>query len=266
MRNYISKLSAKIRCSPVTLKSSEVSSIMIGMQSLSPDHLEVRCLLSLLTEKIVGVKDDLTSQGVANCIYGLQKFSSTLLSMNAPVISSFISSITQLVLKANGVLSAQGAAMVMYGLTDLGTDSRESRELVKALLPWISGTPSSMNTNFVFSGFEVGVALSGLRNMDSADPAVGDIIKALIPRILMSRGLIGDRKDLFLSPSDLGYALSGFRRLSSSYPDVRELSSALLSRIDSSIMQNPDAKSIAVAIHLLLTKMLKTFLRYFLRS
>jgi len=245
IRTFISILTTKIESSPVLLKSYEISSIMIGLQGLCPSHSEVQNLLSALEEKFNRFKGDLSPQGVANCIYGLQRFGLT----TAPIISRFVLSITKLISRQEGILGPQGVAMVMYGLMKLGSGSDEARGLIKAILPWIKGNHVYNSKELLLSGFEVGIALSGLRNMDIAHPEVRGLIDALIYRIKCTAVDICNRRDLTLSPSDLGYALSGLRKLSNSDSDIRTLLSELMIRVDNSIMIEPDVRSISLAIH-----------------
>ena len=233
--------------------------------------MQVRDLVRVLSVKLRQFADPLGPQCVVSCVYGLQLFRPN--SMNAE-IAEFISLITDMILDlgsmgmgleqdgSSGRMTAQGVAMTMQGLRKMGSDSPESRRLINALLPYIE--PDILLEGEGLSGFEVGIALSGLKHMDVEHSEVRELITSLIALLylpshnnelrykipdheLMEYDGIHDR--WLLSPAEFGYALSGMCRLSNQDPLVSELFLATVARLDSARLNEPTPQSVALAVH-----------------
>ena len=281
VRNFIKNLAAKIKFSPSILKSDEISSIMIGLHGMDPlISDEVVDLVKVLQTKFRQFRGELSPQCIASCIYGLRWFqvSPDIIVKSNPsvdryghhiehhnsmktndrckVIHEFVDTISFMIAKhgtkkEDSVITSQGVAMIMKGLQLMGSDSLMSRQLIKNVVPFLQVKRNDdydededyeCRACLGFKPVEIGIALSGLRNMETTHPEVRELLKVLIARTSQGKGL--------LSSLDLGIALSGMRKLSNTDPLEAELYDTLLKRVDrNSITKEPHALSVALGAH-----------------
>ena len=76
VRMLVQALAAKIELSWKLLSSQHLANCMFGLQGLSSAESEVRALVHALVPKILACRDELSAEQICHALYGLQNLSS----------------------------------------------------------------------------------------------------------------------------------------------------------------------------------------------
>eukprot|EP01035_Chromulina_nebulosa_P025611 gene25611-33443_t len=264
--NFLVALTAQVQACK-DMNTDDVSVALYGCQRLSSVCPEVLQLICALIPKLNSCPDALSAKGVGNALYGLRN-----LHASNPEVLELVRSLTPKVRACKETMNAESVSMAIQGLKNLRSEYEEVIELLKALLPKIRSfgvgyfnsylLVMSLNSlqNFRshhvekvstcrdgLNNFEVGMALCGLQNLDSAQPQVLDLVWALIPLIQLDGPITNEQgthdsdgegihgydngmstHDVRLSAPQVGMVMYGLRSLSSQHSEVLQLVGAVV--------------------------------------
>ena len=136
---------------------------LLGMQRMDSKHVEVRNVLSVLTEKILQSSFPLDSQAVGNALFGLQKMSSDHVE-----VQKLLSVLVPKIKNCTYVFTAQELSNSLQGLRGMKNDNPEVRTLVRALTVHIIGCRERL------TGVGASSILHSLQGLVSGSGSVND--------------------------------------------------------------------------------------------
>ena len=207
-REFLSCLTSMVIQSKDEIGSRTVGALLYGLRCMSSDHVEVRLLLSALEPKVRSCRETLDAHALSNALYGLSCMSS-----DREEVRSVLSALEPLVRSCKELLSVQAVGNALYGLKCMSSDHEEVRSLLSALVPKVRSCTGPLDAQ------AVGNALYGMRRMSSDCEEVRSLLSALEPKVRSCREP--------LSVQAVGNGLYGMRCMSSDHEEVRSLLSAL---------------------------------------
>ena len=210
------------------LNSMEVGNLLYGLKLQTSKSANIETLIPIITILIHDSKVKLSAQEISNALYGLQG-----LTTRSAYMKDLIAVIIPLIYESESTMSSLEIGLAFYGLKKM-SDCDEARNLIEALVKKIETSES-------VDSLSIGNILLSLQNMDNKSPAVRNLLKAMVPKILSSTQDLTDNA--------IGSALYGLRQMSTDAKEVRDILNVLSIKIHSSVITSFSSISISSALY-----------------
>lgn len=206
--------------------------VLVGLQHMTADHSVVRDWVDLLTTKYIPYYNaELTTEEVADAVYGLRKLSGTKGSMKGEIQPCHIQAmevVTELI-STNGVdgnwsrgwnsSSNNDIVRIMFGLQNIGSSCTASRNLISALTPCVSTIDVAKKP---FTTAQMASICYCLSNMSNRHFEVEGLLRVFYNLFMTQKQLAQNNSSQhdvsyafdYFSVQQLGMCLYGFQNLS----------------------------------------------------
>jgi hypothetical protein len=184
VQKLVLALATAIEHSPAALTAQGVGNAYYGLQNLQNTLPETRLLLRALNNKLRQMprSGDLTGQHIGNALWGFKNMqANSSRGFEHREVLEALALLTERILQSDAELSGQNIANALYAMQHLRPVHREVCAVLAAL-----GYKMLVSSQLLLTGKDLGMALYGLRFMDSDVLEVDMIFLALLRKAQMS--------------------------------------------------------------------------------
>ena len=225
VENFLSQVNDLFKNSTNDFNLQNLVQALYGLQNLSSEHTQVKCLLQNLIPIFESCTELLTAQNIAMCMYSLKYMNDdnpeVLRLLNVLKIK-IASSPSQGSLHT---LTSQGYAMSINGFQNMKKNSKQMMELITVLIPKLESCIEPL------SGQNIVICLQGLKNMNDTNPEVLQLLKILTSKI-SSSPLKGT--SYTLTSQQIEMLIQGLQSMANKSAELMELIKVLIPRIEDS--------------------------------